>query len=206
MIEVEMKLALTPDALPRIEQLLAKTQLLRSMRNFDIYYDTPEYGLLRQAVFVRVRNNWSLEFKFNEQASVERMQIVERAFSLRPEPNKLHEMNTLFSRFIPCWQAVDSVEEAPGRNGLVPLARIENKRAQYVWDNLLLSVDRVQGLGNFLEIEMQCEEGSDTRRAEEKVQRLAADFASRPIHIGYVELWLQKHNPRAYRYGKYQQA
>lgn len=204
MIEVELKFAITADSHARLERYLATVECARRLHNSDIYYDTPSFDLLSQAVFVRVRNQQRLEFKFNEQAAPAHLFCTERAFSLAAGPGQVVEMNKLFAGFLPRWQAADTVGEALHRNGLIELARIENQRAEYRNENLVLCVDNVEGLGDFLEIETQCEEESGTRQAIEQVQAFAAGLEARQVHIGYVELWLQKHRPRAYRQGKYQ--
>ena len=203
MIEVELKFELLPTSRPQLKEQFAKMQLARRLRNSDTYYDTPGFDLLSQAVFVRVRNHLQLEFKFNEQVAPAHIQSTERTFSLKPEPNQAEEMNALFSRFLPRWRSAGNFEEALGRNGLIELAHIENRRAQYIYGNLIICVDRVEGLGEFVEIEMQCEEGSDTDQAIAQVQDLAAGFAARQVRVGYVELWLQKYDPQAYQRGKY---
>jgi len=203
MIEVELKFELLPTSWPQLEERLTAMQLTRRTRNSDIYYDTAGFDLLRQAVFVRVRNHVHLEFKFNEQAAPAHIQSTERVFSLMPEPRQAEEMNALFSRFLPQWRSAGTVKEALHQNGLIELAVIENRRIQYRYDDLVVCVDRVEGLGDFVEIETQCEEGSDTQQAIAQVCRFAAGFAARQVHVGYVELWLQKHHPRAYQRGKY---
>lgn len=67
----------------------------------------------------------------------------------------------------------------------------------------MVCVDHVEELGDFLEIETHCAVESETPRAIEQVQVFAAGQEARQVHIGYVELWLQKHQPHAYRQGKY---
>jgi adenylate cyclase, class 2 len=205
MIEVELKFAIAPDSRARLEKYLATTGSARRLRNSDTYYDTPTFDLLGQAVFVRVRNQQRLEFKFNEQAAPEHLSCLERVFSLTTEQEELAEMNILFARFLPRWQAAGRVGAALHQNGLIELARIENRRVEYRYDNLLVSVDHVEGLGDFLEIETLCEEESETQQAIEQVQAFAAGLDARQVHIGYVELWLQKYHPRVYRQGKYQE-
>jgi len=202
-IEVELKFELLPTSWPQLKEQLQTMQLARRLRNSDTYYDTPGFDLLSQAVFVRVRNHLQLEFKFNEQAAPAHIQSTERVFSLMPELRQAEEMNALFSRFLPQWRSADTVEEALRQNGLIELAHIENRRAQYTYENLVICVDQVEGLGDFVEIETQCEEGSDTQQAVGRVQDFAAGFAARQVRVGYVELWLQKHHPQAYRRGKY---
>jgi adenylate cyclase class IV len=203
MIEIELKFELPPGAKSQFKKHFPMMRLVRCLRNSDIYYDTPEFDLLRQAVFVRVRNQRRLEFKFNEQAAPAHIQSTERSFSLRPSPSQAQEMHALFSRFLPHWRAAASVEEALYRNGMTELARIENQRTQYSYGGLIICMDQVEGLGEFLEIEIQCEDGSNTQPAVARIQNLAAGFAAQPVRVGYVELWLREHHPRVYRLGKY---
>jgi adenylate cyclase class IV len=202
-IEVEMKFELLPTSRSRLEEKLATMQFLGRLENSDTYYDTASFDLLSQAVFVRVRNHQHLEFKFNTEAAPAHIQSTERIFSLMPDLCRTEEMNALFSRFLPRWRFADTVEEALHQNSLIVLAHIENRRAQYAYENLVICVDEVEGLGEFVEIEMQCEDGSDTRHAVARVQDFAVGFDAPQVCVGYVELWLQKHHPRAYQMGKY---
>ncbi|SRR5581483_5257551 len=201
MIEVEVKFELLAQA--QLKEYFPTMQFVRHVHNSDVYYDTPGFDLLRQAVFVRVRNQQRLEFKFNAQADPAHVQSTERAFSLRPSPSEAEEMHALFTRFLPQWRTADSVEEALCCNGLVELARIENSRICYSREDIIICVDQVEGIGDFVEIEMQCEEDGDTRQAIARLCDLTAGFAARQVCVGYVELWLQRHHPHAYRLGKY---
>lgn len=71
-------------------------------------------------------------------------------------------------------------------------------------DDMLLCVDHVEGLGDFLEVEIQCEEETDTSQALSRLQYFIADLALQPLPVGYVELWLRLHHPQIYQQGKYQ--
>jgi adenylate cyclase class 2 len=205
MIEVELKFEIAPDARARLEKYLTTIGVARRLQNSDTYYDTPAFDLLSQAVFVRVRNQQRLEFKFNEQAAPEHLSCMERVFSLAPGPQQVEEMNSLFAGFLPGWHAAGTVGNALSENGLIELARIENRRVEYTCENLVVCVDHVEGLGDFLEIETHCAEENETRRAVAQLQAFAAGVEARQVHVGYVELWLRKHHPRAYRRGKYQE-
>ncbi|HLJ36474.1 MAG TPA: CYTH domain-containing protein [Ktedonobacteraceae bacterium] len=205
MIEVELKFKLPADSLPALEEYLATIGTARHLQNADTYYDTSTFDLLRQAVFVRVRNQQRLEFKFNAQAAPAHIHCTERVFSLTPEPRQAEEMNHLFSGFLPHWQGENTVHTALHQNGLIELAHIENRRAEYTCGNLTLCLDQVDSLGIFLEIETLCEEGGELALAVSRVQAFAADIKAQQVHIGYVELWLQKYHPYAYRKGKYQE-
>ena len=125
--------------------------------NRDKYYDTPQFDLLQQAVFVRVRNDQQLEFKFNEQGETAHRQSTERVFSLFPDPGTGEKMNALFTRFLPQWSASSNFSEAVTKNHLTELAYINNTREVYVDGAIHLSIDHVEGLGDFLEVETQCD-------------------------------------------------
>lgn len=205
MIEVELKFEIAPESRARLVNYLATMRFARRLQNSDTYYDTPALDLLNQAVFVRVRNRQRLEFKFNEQAAPEHLYCTERVFSLASRPRQVEEMNSLFAGFLPGWHMASTVGKALHENGLVELARIENRRVEFTYENLVVCVDHVEGLGDFLEIETQCAEGSEMRQAVAQVQAFAAGVEARQVHVGYVELWLQKYHPGAYRQGKYQE-
>ena len=179
--------------------------MARRLQNTDTYYDTPSFDLLRQVVFVRVRNQERLEFKFNKQAEPAHIHCTERVFSLVPEPQQAEEMNNLFFGFLPDWRRAGTVNTALQQNGLIELARIENHRIEYTCKDLVVRVDQVEGLGNFLEIETQCEEESEIDQAISRVQAFASGVVARQVRIGYVELWLQKYHRHAYHQGKYQE-
>jgi adenylate cyclase class 2 len=204
MIEVEWKGELLPGSWLILHEQLATMRFTHQIRNIDIYYDTEDFDLLRQAVFVRVRNQQNLEFKFNEQAAPAHISCYEYSFLLEPEPTQVNEMNELFHRFVPRWHPAATVEKALSLNHMVPLAHIENRRAHYSDQDLSISVDQVAGLGDFVEIEIPCAEKSEVPHAEERVQSIGAKLVARHVRVGYVELWLKKYHPQAYQLGKYQ--
>jgi adenylate cyclase class IV len=203
MIEVELKFEIPSAAWPQLEQRVAEMQFVCQVRNSDVYYDTADFRLLSQAIFVRVRNQARLECKFNERAAPAHTHCTEHTFSLSPGPEHVSQMNALFSRFLPGWQDAKTVHEAIAQNGLREMAHIENLRTQYAREDLIVCVDRVEGLGDFLEIEIQCREERETQQALVRLERMAAGIALKPVRVGYVERWLQKHHPQVYQRGKY---
>jgi adenylate cyclase class IV len=174
-----------------------------TVHNSDTYYDTPTWDLLRRAVFVRVRNNQKVEFKFNEDTTQAHGLVNERVFPLQSSPTELDKMNALFAYFLPTWIPATSFEEAIKANKLIELVSIDNTREAYADENIGLSIDHVKGLGNFLEVETHCEEDTDTSQAQARLQAFVSDLDVQHIKVGYVELWLHKHNPAAYQAGRY---
>ncbi|GHO53756.1 CYTH domain-containing protein [Ktedonobacter robiniae] len=203
MIEVELKCQLSPALLQKLHSKLEHMRFDGEVHNIDIYYDTQDYALLQQAAFVRVRNSTKVEFKFNESIEKIHGQSTERTFPLHPDTDQAKKMNALFAHFLPTWQAQATVEAAISKNGLVELARIDNKREEYSQDDIYISVDHVTQLGDFLEVEVRCDEKDDPEKAHTMLQAFVSDLDVQHIGVGYVELWLREHNVEAYQLGRY---
>ena len=179
-------------------------KFLKSVHNFDTYYDTPEFDLFKKAVFVRVRNHEYLQFKFNEQGDQAHVQSKEYSFPLAATPDLVEQMNKTFSFFLKSWSVSENFEAAIHQNDLIELATIDNRREIYLLEDMELSLDSVEGIGKFLEIEIRRQEGTDTQEALAKIERFASDLAVQPVTIRYVEMWLRVHKPHLYRLGRYQ--
>ncbi len=203
LIETELKCKLSPELFSKLQKKLQQLRFDGTVHNIDTYYDTSDFALLKQAVFVRVRNNKQLDFKFNEKIVKVHGQSTERTFSLPLSVDKAEKMNALFTRFLPCWQSSPTVETAFKENGLIELARIDNRRDAHSGNKVYVSIDHVAGLGDFLEVETHNEEGADTTKAVARLQNFVADLDVQHINVGYVELWLLEHNPLAYELGQY---
>src|SRR5260370_31689412 len=165
MIEVELKCELFPKSLPKLQERLQHMTFDGTAHNVDRYYDTPRFDLLQQAVFVRVRNNHQLEFKFNEHGETAHRQSTERVFSLFPDPNTREKMNALFTRFLPHWSASSNFSEAVTKNNLTELACINNTREIYVDQAIHLSIDHVEALRHFFKLQIQYKHDPDTSEA-----------------------------------------
>lgn len=203
MIEVELKCALPAQVFPMLQEKLQQLSYVRTVHNIDRYYDTPDFALLQQSAFVRVRNARTLEFKMDSSGAEAHVQALERAFPLVPDSTQATGMNMLFASLLPQWQTATTVEAALATNGLIELARIDNQRKEYRDEELIVSLDHVEALGDFLEVEMQCIEGSDTSAALAHLRAFAASLGMQEIPTGYVELWLRIHKPEAYQVVRY---
>ncbi len=202
MIEVEVRSPLLPNVAFKLQEKLETMHLREVKASQDVYYDTPHFDLLchPQVVFVRVREGHLLQFKFDEQSvSQKRIACIEREFVIPTGgfPEKAH---SLFQAFLPFWQTAATWEEVIASNHLVELARIDKRRSVYVDDPLIISIDQVEGLGNFVEVERNCEEGCDIRAAEEHVHTFLQQIEGISVKAGYFEMWLYQHNQAAYQF------
>lgn len=209
MIEVELKFEIAPGSSAQLERTivaLPAARLLSRSENTDVYYDTTHFDCLRQAMFIRIRNHTRLEIKYHESADPLHTHSTERVFPLQASPDQLAELNALCSRFIVGWRAAGDIAEAICINGLTAFASIEKRRTQYACENIVLCIDQVKDLGDFFEIETQRAEEAQADQASAELNRFVAALAFpylEPVQVGYVELWLRRYLPEAYRLGKY---
>jgi adenylate cyclase, class 2 len=206
MQEVEQTCEVTPLVQERLRAYLRGREPDAIVVNDDRYYDTPEARLYEQAVFARVRTNGArrtLQFKFDEPGS-DKQHIIctERAFVLSdaPLPEGVH---AVFAHFLPTWQPASSWDEVCTRNHLEEFTHIFNTRHLYHLDHLTLCLDHVQDVGLFVEVEVMCEEGADTKAARTRVSQFVETIGGVPLSAGYVELALQRNKPDIYARGQY---
>ena len=210
MIEVEMKIELALQSQEQLQKLFEtqpSVHFINQTDQVDSYYDTDQYTCFQQAVFIRMRNRAALEMKYHETADPFHTQCTERVFPLVAEPHLVDEMNKLGARFIPGWHEAVNVEEALALNCLAEFVRIEKQRKQYVYEDVFLCIDTIPELGQFLEVEIFCNDDQEIAEAENRLQEVLLHFAVSPlraVHVGYVELWLRRHRPQIYRLGRYQ--
>ena len=202
MIEVELKFKVPQQSRAQLEAKLYRlpgVRWLGQIVNADRYFDTPDLACLRQAVFIRIRNHEQFEVKFHDQADPAHTHSTERTFPLKAVPSLMHEINALCARFISGWHAAETIEEAIRDNGLVEYAHIANRRTQYACGAISLSVDEVEGLGNFFEVETACAGEAEVEQSLARLHAFVADLAFptlRPVGTGYVEQWLQRFRPQ----------
>jgi hypothetical protein len=156
---------------------------------------------------MRIRNQTHLEVKYHEHDDPAHMHSTERVFPLGSELIQVKEMNSLLSRFVPKWREAETIEKAIDINDLMKFAHIQNRRTQYGYKELTLSIDQVEGLGHFFEVETCCEKETEVEQAIANLRNFVALLSFpriQPVEIGYVELWLRLHLPQVYRLGKYQ--
>ncbi|HEY7418660.1 MAG TPA: CYTH domain-containing protein [Ktedonobacteraceae bacterium] len=210
MIEVELKFQVPSEARAQLQtklETLPSSKQLEQILNVDTYYDTANFDCLRQAVFIRTRNQKCLEVKYHEQVDPTHTHCTEQVFSLSSDPLQVKAVNNLCAQFFSEWQEAETIEEAFHANGLQEMVQLKNERHQYLYEQLTLCLDHVEELGDFFEIETSCQRESEIRKALASLEEFVAHLtlpALRQVKIGYVELWLRSHLPHVYQMGLYQ--
>jgi predicted adenylyl cyclase CyaB len=185
---------------------------IESSGNFienDVYYDTNNYEFLKNGIFIRIRNKKHLEFKFSGNDS---------HTSCRESLFPLVSVNSENEDFLAILKALginsnhkfSGFAEFTKNICLKVLAIIKKKRIVYfITEDIKLTLDTIKRLGKFIEIEKKID---DNIYDEELIKKQVLEIIKKmniydqtlnEIHVGYVELFLLKYNPKAYEVGKY---
>jgi len=173
----------------------------------DIYYDTKNYDFLRKGNFLRIRNNKSLDFKLNAN-NLEHLYCKETNYKLKE--NNISEINEVI-KGLNVNIKLDNISDI--NNKFIVLAQLKKKRYSYrLEDNIIMVIDEVENLGNFLEIEYDIDKDSITEEEKEYYKKYLEGVLKKYniltdnmkyVSIGYVELYLKKYNMEAYNLGIY---
>jgi len=208
MIEFELKYKLS-----EIPEVLDSFQIVKTIKQSDVYYDTKNYDLITKGNFLRIRDNINIDFKIDLD-DLTHLYCKETSFKIEDISNKNYEINQLLIA-IGFSSITDFVttDEFITKNGFHELARIDKIRTVYKLSNdCTLCIDDVNNLGLFLEAEIMInkedisqEEVSLTRATliERIKDAKIIDETVETFNTGYVELYLLTHNPKAYELGKF---
>lgn len=202
MIEIELKLEV------KDFPVLKDAQLKSEKRVLDIYYDTKDYSLLKGGNFLRNRNNKKLDFKLNV-GDLSHLYCKETSFDIDTLKNST-DMKAVFDSIgVTYSDKYDDFESFLKVNNLSILATIDKERKTYILDDLIVSFDEAKDIGNFVEIELDVDDNASIDKEEitkymlDKLAKLSNLKEYEKVSIGYVELYLKRHNPYAYNLGLY---
>lgn len=202
MIEIELKLEV------REFPTLKDAKLKNEKRVLDIYYDTKDYSLLKGGNFLRNRNNKKLDFKLNV-GDLSHLYCKETSFDIDALKSS-EDMKAVFDSInVPYSDKYNDFESFLKANNLEVLATIDKERKTYILDDLIVSFDEAKDIGNFVEIELDVDDSAVIDKEEitkymlDKLTKLSNLKEYERVNIGYVELYLKRHNPYAYNLGLY---
>lgn len=166
----------------------------------DVYYDVPSGSLFEFGVFLRIRDSANLDVKFNPDTDdFEHVACEETRFFLPIQAGELSQLRAFLSQFgVVKEGSFLSLEEFFEAVDLKPWVRIVKHRKIYRRPGAEFCVDDVEGLGTFVEIE-----SADAATAN-YYTKWANSQGLVNLPVGYVELFLRKHDWETYKRGRYQ--
>lgn len=205
-IEIELRFELTnPSQLP---SFLALFEKIRQSRDIDIYLDTSEAILYQHGIFIRVRNNGTLDFKFNRQCLDNPNLAIqdyceEHTFELPLQAKDLGKINELLKSLdLHSIQTAD-LELLKANNHFGIHYCIDKRREVYKSEGFTICVDTVADLGTFLEIELMAKDIENLAVVKQQMLNLIKGLDVIPLSTGYGTLLLRKKDFAHYLLGRF---
>ncbi len=205
-IEVEFKFqVLRPEKVLFLRELEFKEE----KRMNDIYLDTTTADLFKRGIFVRIRNNKTLDFKFNptqfETKPGEGIheQCMEYNFSLPLQKKDLPKLNEVLKILdLPPVSSAD-LELLRKQNQWIDSQIFNKTRKKFAKPPFEYCLDEVENFGTFLEIEATTQDPTEAEKLKEQIRTDSKNLGLKLITTGYNELWWRKYDYAIYKQGKF---
>jgi predicted adenylyl cyclase CyaB len=203
-LEVELKFQVLDEL--QTKNFLKNLKFLGEKRNVDVYLDTKDGDLYKRGIFIRIRDNKKLEFKFNL-ADIQSKEFSkhehcdEFSFPLPLTQDSIRKINEV-CRILGLKEAL-SLEELKSKNNLIDSIVIDKVRQKFTDGKFEYSFDDVKDLGKFLEIEYKASSDEDVEKIKEEMREKLKSLNLKLITTGYNELYWRKNNFELYLQGRY---
>ena len=174
MLEIELKVAV-PDLGQIRNRLIQKNAVFTGKTHeHDIYYNAPHrnFGITDEAMRVRYTNDHAV-------VTYKGAKIKKCGLKAREELNTGVESGVIFETIL-------------ARLGFVKTAEVNKWRENYHFKNATISLDTVEELGTYVEIEVMAE--SENSDAADQIEKISKEIGvhGEPILASYLELLLSK--------------
>jgi adenylate cyclase class IV len=203
-LEVELKFQVLDEL--RTKNFLKNLKFLGEKRTIDVYLDTKDGDLYKRGIFIRIRDNKKLEFKFNL-ADIQSKEFSkhehcdEFSFPLPLTQDSIRKINEV-CRILGLKEAL-SLEELKSKNNLIDSIVIDKARQKFTDGKFEYSFDDVKDLGKFLEVEYRASSDEDVEKIKEEMREKLKGLNLKLITTGYNELYWRKNNFELYLQGRY---
>ncbi len=206
-IEIELKYQVPDEA--QIREFLKEITFVNAKRIIDIYWDTKGGDLYKKGIFIRVRDNKTLDFKYNlaDFQNLKKVSMHEQCdeysfpLPLTDESLKAINQNCRILGLIEI--SKPDLGELKLRNNLIESVIIDKIRQKFKDEEFEYSFDNVKGLGKFLEIEAEGQEGQDFEEIKKRIREKVKNLKLKLITTGYNEVYWRKYNFDLYLQGRY---
>jgi len=191
-------------------ELTKKLSYAGEHRVVDDYFDTIDGQFYQDGVFIRIRNQSSLDIKFNPD-HLGKSNVSEHVscheYSFR-EPFQetdsplFKSLESLINFRLPTGVSFQSFLDA---NNLRPFIAIDKIRQTYTNELYNVVVDHIKNLGVFMEVEYSGPQDEDLQLEGilAGIDTLMKDIPATPLSTGCFEMILRQENFDLYKKGKY---
>ncbi len=190
---IEFEIEARLDDISILEPFISKMKFIENIDQVDIYYDTLNKDLFKQAVFLRNRNDKILEIKSAiDPKDISHLECKETVFEL---PLTTENENK-FTNFMKTFITAEKTGDFLSKFNLEEFVVIKKHRKKYANNDYELVIDNVEGLGDFFEIELK-------NGSKKELLNFVKDNNIERLPLGYVELYLREHNFETYKTGRF---
>lgn len=190
-----------------LDDFLKNKHFISSKQVVDQYLDTADGLFYQDGIFIRVRNNKSLDIKFNPdhlgvKSVNDHIVCHEYNIALPFDFSSIHVFETL-EKMIPIKRpAPYTYDEFLKINNLCTLVILDKNRTTYEDNTFIIAVDEFTEFGTFLELESK-DNNMPKESFFDEIEKATKDIALQEFNSGYIELRLRAINPSLYLKGKY---
>ena len=181
---------------------LKDAEFVKEKHQKDIYYDTELGDLNAKGYYIRIRNDKRFDFKYNLNWEDNHEYCHEDNFTYPLIEEEIPAINKVLQTLSLNQIDKAGVTEIASKNNLIPLVPIEKHRKYYKKNGFTFCVDDVKDLGFFVEIEKIVPD-EEVEQARESIKKEMQQFDFKRIPTGYIELYLKRNHPKAYKRGRY---
>ena len=206
-IEIELKCQIQDEN--KVQEFLKKSIFVNKKRVVDTYLDTKNGDLYKKGIFIRIRDNRTLDFKYNLEdfRSLNKIskheQCDEYSFSLPLANYAVKAINQNCKILGLVGVSNPNLEEFRERNKLINSVVIDKIRQKFEDKEFQYSFDDVRGLGKFLEVEAEGREGQDFEEIKSRIKEKIKSLKLKLITTGYCEAYWRKYDFKLYLQGRY---
>ena len=194
--QVEFEIKAQLESFADLKILLDSASYQGRQATRDTYYDVDTNDLFKLGIFLRIRDEKNLQIKFNPD-------VRDFAHTTSDEYDYewplSDECFKVVNSFLGAFLSTHNFEETNilRRFDLRQFVTIEKTREAYTAQGITICLDEVKRLGLFVEIETLDPEQTFV------VRELCKKTGLVNIEVGYVELFLRKHDYALYKKGRY---
>ena len=201
-IEVEFRFKIEDEE--KINNFLKNLTFVKRKIQNDIYFDTPSGDFYKRGIFMRNRNNKSLDFKFNlEDIENKHEECEEFSFSLPISENDLEKINRVCEIIGLKSLMAANLENFLKTNNLKEFVIIDKTRDVYRDGIFNFCLDDIKSFGKFLEIETMLDNDTNLESLKKTMLQRISALNPKILPIGYIELFIKEKDFNLYKQGRY---
>ena len=206
-VEIELKYQIKDEN--QVQEFLKKSIFVNKKRVVDIYLDTKDGDLYKKGIFIRIRDNRTLDFKYNLEDLINLNKVSahdqcdEYSFPLPLTDNSIEAINQNCKILGLAGIYNPDLGELKVKNNLINSVVIDKIREKFEDGEFEYCFDDVKKLGKFFEVETEGKEGENFEKVKGEIRERVKDLKLKLITAGYCEIYWRKYDFNLYLQGRF---